>query len=150
MRHKWEKFVRSQRDDRTGIPRDDLPQSQPVEMTGEANVQHLIDTMRKRLCKMAHRETREYAVDLKLTLDTVEPEIAGVLVPNCIYRGGCPEMVGCGEYDRFLAWCHKNYITDLPYRSIQGRYDVYNRYFREKEQEHGKKQSDARQAQDLA
>lgn len=131
VRHKWEKFVRSQRDDRTGIPRDDLPQGQLVEMVGEANAQHLIDTWRKRLCKMAHRETRAYAEDLKVALGDVEPEIADVLVPNCIYRGGCPEMVTCGEYDRFLAWCNKHFITDIPYRNIQGRYDVYNRYFRE-------------------
>lgn len=45
-RHKFEKYIRSQRSDRTGIPRDKLPQDAPVEFTGEANVQSLIDTMR--------------------------------------------------------------------------------------------------------
>ena len=131
VRHKWEKFVRTQRDDRTGIPRDELPQGQPIDFTGDANVQHLIDTWRKRLCGAAHPQTVAYARDFKQVLEAVEPEIAGVLVPNCIYRGGCPEMTCCGEWDRFLAWCHKNFVYDVAERTIQGRYDIYNRYFKE-------------------
>ena len=55
VRHKWEKFVRTQRSDRTGIPREKLPQDEPQTMTCEANSQHLIDTWRKRLCKQASR-----------------------------------------------------------------------------------------------
>ena len=50
VRHKWECFVRSQRSDRTGVDRDKLPQDAPVDFTGEANAQALIDPMRKRLC----------------------------------------------------------------------------------------------------
>jgi hypothetical protein len=49
VRHKWECFVRTQRSDRTGIPRDKLPQDEPQTFVGEANTQHLIDTWRKRL-----------------------------------------------------------------------------------------------------
>ena len=98
-RHKWECFVKSQRSDRTGIPRDKLPQDTPVTFTGEANIQHLIDTARKRLCFTASPETREYMEDLKVTIhDRVDENIANVLVPNCIYRCGCPELNGC----RFL------------------------------------------------
>lgn len=52
-RHKFEKYIKSQRSDRTGIPRDKLPQDAPVDFTGEANVQSLIDTMRKRLCRQS-------------------------------------------------------------------------------------------------
>lgn len=41
-RHKFEKYIKSQRSDRTGIPRDKLPQDAPVDFTGDANVQALI------------------------------------------------------------------------------------------------------------
>ena len=34
VRHKWECFVRSQRSDRTGVPRDKLPQDAAVTFTG--------------------------------------------------------------------------------------------------------------------
>ena len=120
VRHKWEKFVRTQRSDRTGIDRDELRQDEPQDFTGEANVQHLIDTWRKRLCYMASDETRQYAEDFKMTLHEVEPEIADVLVPNCIYRCGCPEMQGCG---RFAAH------PELQISDIQSRYDIYNELF---------------------
>lgn len=40
-RHKFEKYIKSQRSDRTGIPRDKLPQDAPVDFTGDANVQAL-------------------------------------------------------------------------------------------------------------
>ena len=124
VRHKWEKFVRTQRSDRTGIPRDKLPQDEPQTFTGEANTQHLIDTHRKRLCYMAAPETREYAEDFKIELHPYEPEISNSLVPNCIYRCGCPEINGCGWFDQFKTVNH-----DVNYFDIQERYDAYNSYF---------------------
>ena len=128
VRHKFEKFVKTQRTDRTGIDRDELPQGEPVNMTCEANAQHLIDASRKRLCFQASTETREYAEDLKTTLGKVEPEIADVLVPNCIYRCGCPELNGgCGWYQNAV----KKY-PDLASTDIQKRYDAYNAYFAQK------------------
>lgn len=127
VRHKWEKFVRTQRSDRTGIDRNKLTQDEPQTFVGEANTQNLIDTMRKRLCFMASKETREYAEDLKTTIHGEQPEIADVLVPNCIYRCGCPEMNGCGWYDRML---QKH--PELKGTSIQERYDAYNNIFYDK------------------
>lgn len=124
VRHKWEKFVRTQRSDRTGVPRDELLQDEPQTFTGEANVQHLIDTMRKRLCFQAASETREYAVDLKMAIHRVEPEISDVLVPNCVYHGGCPEMTGCGLFIRLL-----KADPEIGSHDIQKRYDAYNRLF---------------------
>lgn len=128
VRHKWECFVRTQRSDRTGVPRDKLPQDEPQTFVGEANAQHLIDTMRKRLCFQASKETREYAEDFRRALHWVEPELAEVLVPNCVYRGGCPEMQTCGHWAAFTTWCHKNGMSVQNY-SIQNRYALYNRYF---------------------
>ena len=128
VRHKWECFVKSQRSDRTGIPRDKLPQDTPVTFTGEANIQHLIDTARKRLCFTASPETREYMEDLKVTIhDRVDENIANVLVPNCIYRCGCPELNGCRFFKDFLLL-----YDDQPIYDIQTRYDIYNKRFYDK------------------
>lgn len=127
-RHKWECFIQTQRSDRTGVQRDKLPQDSPVSFTGEANVQNLIDTMRKRLCHQASKETREYAEDLKSELKNVEPEISDVLVPNCIYRCGCPELSACKFWPEFLKWCKDNNM-DIQKMSIQDRYNAYNKYF---------------------
>ena len=128
VRHKWECFVRTQRSDRTGIPRDKLPQDEPQDFTGEANVQNLIDTMRKRLCFQASDETREYAEDLKTAIHDVQPEIADVLVPNCVYRAGCPELLQQGKKCKFFEiMCYK--YPNAASTDIQKRYDAYNRYF---------------------
>lgn len=126
-RHKFEKFVSTQRTDRTGIDRDELPQSAEVSFTGDANVQNLIDAWRKRLCRQASAETRKYAEDFKVALYDVEAEISDVLVPNCVYRCGCPEeCVGkpCGWFYR-MTELH----PDLASADIQTRYDAYNRIF---------------------
>lgn len=131
VRHKWEKFVQSQRTDRTGVNRDELRQDELVNMTGEANTQALIDTMRKRLCYQASDETREYAEDLKRAIHEFEPEISDVLVPNCVYRCGCPEMTACpvGHWGSFMMWCKDNQLPDPRTVSIQRRYDLYNQFF---------------------
>lgn len=130
-RHKWECFITTQRSDRTGVPRDELPQGAPVDFTGSANAQALIDTMRKRLCHQASPETRRYAEDLKRALTEAEPELASVLVPNCVYRGGCPEMKSCGYYKCFLEfaeyWYGRGYESELL--NIRSRYNMYNEIF---------------------
>lgn len=122
VRHKWECFVKTQRPDRTGVERGG-PDT-PVTFTGDANSQALIDTMRKRLCFQASPETREYAEDFKAALRDVEPELSDVLVPNCIYRCGCPEMEQCGYFMKFISNACGCDVLD-----IQSRYDCYNEQF---------------------
>ena len=132
-RHKHEKFVSTQRDDRKehDISRDDMPQGTLVDMDNYANVQQLIDIFRKRLCYQASPETRELAEDFKVALHDIHPEIADVLVPNCIYRCGCPEFEMCKE--KFFAKFIKHYseFEELrpPITWIDGRYSVYNDMF---------------------
>lgn len=136
VRHKWEKFVRTQRSDRTGIPRDKLPQDEPQTFVGEANVQHLIDTWRKRLCRMASEKTRLYAEDFKEVLGEIEPEISAVLVPNCVYRCGCPEMSGCSFWREFVMWCNERGY-DVQTVSIAKRYEHYNEWFSQRRDRDG-------------
>lgn len=123
--HRWESRTNTQRNDRQdNYDRNKAPQDSPVTFTGEANAQHLIDTWRKRLCRMASNETRELAEDFKRTLRTVEPELSDVLVPNCIYRCGCSEANSCGY---FKVLCQQD--IDCMSTDIQVRYDAYNRIF---------------------
>lgn len=123
--HKWEGVVNTQRNDRQDLyDRNKAPQDMPVNFTGNANIQHTIDTWRKRLCRMASKETRETAEDFKRELRKAEPEWSDALVPNCIYRCGCPEMGGCGMYDNLVRQFPKIASTN-----IQERYDAYNELF---------------------
>jgi hypothetical protein len=127
--HIWRGRTNTQRNDRQELyDRNKAPQDSPVDFTGDPNAQHLIDTMRKRLCYMASPETRELAEDLKETLHSVEPELSNVLVPNCVYRCGCPEPNGCKWFDH-MASKHLN----LASTDIQQRYDTYNEVFYGKE-----------------
>lgn len=123
-RHKWEKFISTQRTDRTGEDRNSKPQDSLINFDGFANAQNLIDTERKRLCYQASKEARELGEDLKVELHKYEPELADVLVPNCIYRGGCPEFKTCGYWNNFTG---KNKELDLL--NIKTRYEAYNKEF---------------------
>lgn len=123
--HIWRSRTNTQRNDRqTNYDRTGAPQEAPVDFIGDPNAQHLIDTWRKRLCFMAAKETREYAEDFKVELHNIEPEISNVLVPNCVYRCGCPELGECRFFKNLVEKCPDAASTD-----IQKRYDAYNEFF---------------------
>ena len=123
--HIWRSRTNTQRNDRQNhYDRRKAPQDTWVDFIGDANTQHLIDTWRKRLCRMAAPETRMYAEDFKCELRGEEEEIADVLVPNCVYRCGCPEPNGCGWYDAMV-----KKFPGLASTNIQERYDTYNTMF---------------------
>ena len=98
VRHKVgiEHFVRTQRTDRTGTDRDQVAQSATVDHECLANAQAIINISRKRLCHQASPETQEAWRTFLQALATVEPELASVCVPECVYRGFCPEIKCCG------------------------------------------------------
>lgn len=91
-----EKWVRTQRSDRTGVSRDELPQGAEVEMEIEANSQALINMSRKRLCNQASPETREVMQAMKDEVSKRDEFMARVMVRECCYRGFCPELNSCG------------------------------------------------------
>lgn len=98
VRHKFgiEHWVTTQRSDRTGIDRDKSPQDTPVSHQCEANAQALIFISRRRLCSQAAPGTRLAWLEVKKNVEAVDPELASVMVPECIYRGFCPEFHTCG------------------------------------------------------
>ena len=96
-----EKFVHTQRVDRNpeleGLSRDELPQGLLNDMDTTANAQALINISRKRLCSCASKETREAWKQVKEAIREVDPIMADKMVPECIYRGFCPEFINpCG------------------------------------------------------
>ena len=101
VRHKIgiEHFVKTQRSDRTGVDRAQLPQGAPVNHECFANAQALITISRKRLCSCASPETRKAWELVRDEVRKIEPELAHCMVKECVYRGFCPEMFGCG-YDK--------------------------------------------------
>jgi len=98
VRHKFgiEHWVKSQRSDRTGIERDLLRQDSPVDHECEANAQAMITISRKRLCHQASTDTMRAWHKVKAGVFELEPVLSEVMVPECIYRGFCPEMDCCG------------------------------------------------------
>jgi hypothetical protein len=97
VRHKFgiEHFVKSQRTDRTGISRDELPQGALVTYEFEANAQAIINISRKRLCNLASPETKQAWQMFITELSKFEPELADCCIPNCEYQGQCWEMKPC-------------------------------------------------------
>lgn len=102
-----EKFVSTQRDDRTGKNRDEARQDTLVNLELDMNAQAIINISRKRLCRQAHKETTAV---WKAILEEVRkelPELVDICVPECIYRGFCPEMKSCG-------YCtSENYVKEV-------------------------------------
>ena len=61
------------------------------------NAQHLIDWSRKRLCNKTEDKTRFFFNELKNIIKEVDSALAERMVPNCVYRGICPEFTSCGK-----------------------------------------------------
>lgn len=94
-----EKFVHSQRGDRRklSVPRNELPQGELNDMDMTANAQAIINISRKRLCSCASKETREAWKQVIDEIRKIDSVLADKCVPECIYRGFCPEwMSSCG------------------------------------------------------
>ena len=98
VRHKFgiEHWVTTQRADRTGVDRDASRQDTRVSHECEANAQALIFISRRRLCSQASAETRQAWTEVKNEIAKVDPVLASVMVPECVYRGFCPEFTPCG------------------------------------------------------
>ena len=120
-----EKFVHTQRVDRNpeleGLSRDELPQGLLNDMDMTANAQALINISRKRLCSCASKETREAWKQVKEAIREVDPIMADKMVPECIYRGFCPEFINpCGYANT------QKYQDDLTnYRNTNYKEDPY-------------------------
>ena len=96
VRHMGTPFVKTQRTDRTGVDRHKLPEDALISCSFICNAQALINISRVRLCTQASTETHQLWWQIREALKRIDPLIANFMVPNCIYRGFCPEFKGCG------------------------------------------------------
>lgn len=114
-----EKFVHSQRADRRKLDcdRDELPQGALNDMDMTCNAQALINISKKRLCNCASKETREAWKQVQDAVREIDPVMADKMVPECIYRGFCPEFMGsCGYWktEKFQKDLEKYRSADYP------------------------------------
>jgi hypothetical protein len=132
-------FVSSTRPDRFPGHKDD----EVVDMIQDFNAQALIDMARKRLCTLAYKDTRQVIEDVKYYLMTYSSpneaeleravrSLGRCMVPNCMYRSGCPE----GKHScNFITALDTIYAEDAKDKSllfglsIKDRYGMYNRWF---------------------
>ncbi len=91
-------FVHSQREDRRelDVPRDELPQGALNDMNFSVNAQAMINISRKRLCNKASPDTKDAWQKVVKAVGEIDPIMAEKCVPNCVFRGFCPEMETCG------------------------------------------------------
>lgn len=94
-------FVSTSRPDIDGnqLSREEQRKTDPVNMRLFLNAQEIINISRARLCNKAEDKTRKTWNKVIEELRKTEPELANACVPNCLYRGFCPEFKSCGFTD---------------------------------------------------
>lgn len=100
VRHKIgvEHFVGSNREDLGGNP--DANRYTPTEHVMVCNAAALIAMAKLRLCYKASTETRDAMFAIRRQVDLVDPALAMLMVPTCIYRNGfCGHR--CAGYKKF-------------------------------------------------
>ena len=85
-----EHFVKSNRNTDEIITRDT-----PVNHLMFLNAQSLINISRKRLCAKADKLVVDIMYKIREKVNDVDPELARNMLPECKYRGFCPEMKSC-------------------------------------------------------
>lgn len=96
-------------------PRDYMFQGSPNDMDMTCNAQAFINISRKRLCKGCPSPETRQAWELIIEyLKEVDPILASKCVPECIYRGFCP------EFERCCGYCNTKQFEERlkDYRSI--------------------------------
>lgn len=94
-------FVSTGRSDvlEENLPRDEQKMTDLYNTRLFLNAQEIINISKVRLCNKAEDKTRIVWRQVIENLRKIEPELANACVPNCIYRGHCPEIKTCGFSD---------------------------------------------------
>lgn len=120
-----EKFVSTERTDRTGVDRETLSQMNYVQMEMDANLQALINISYKRLCMCADPVARAYWSQLLEAIREYDSDVYWACVPQCIRCGGCVEPFSdCKFYENFS----KEYLPPETQTDVMARYDAYDEY----------------------
>lgn len=109
-------FISTSRPDVDGNmkPRNEQKKDEPVNVRLMLDAQEIIAISRVRLCNRAEAETRKVWRIVIEELRKMEPELANACVPNCLYKGFCPEFNTCGLANTELFDIKRNdYINSL-------------------------------------
>lgn len=118
-----EKFIGTERTDRTNIDREQRSQMNYVPMEMDANIQALMSIAERRLCMCADPTTREYMEALVEEIRKYDEDIAWSLVPQCVRCGGCVEpFSNCQYYDGIY-----DRIPEEARDTVMKRYDIYDK-----------------------
>ena len=121
-----EKFIGTERTDRTGVDREQRSQMNYVPMEMDANIQALINISAKRLCMCADPTTRKYWEAVLEAIKEYDEDIYWACVPQCVRLGGCPEKFGqCKFFEKLSKNWSKEELID-----IEVRYDKYQEYIK--------------------
>lgn len=108
-------YVSTQREDRIEYEgsRDDRKQGELVNMRITLNAQAVINVSRKRLCSQAHIKAQQLWNKVLEEIKKIDEPLYNNCVPECIYRGFCPELECCGrtKTSSYKQW-RQNYTND--------------------------------------
>ena len=92
-------YVSTQRDDRVDYTgdRDSRKQGELVNMDITLNAQAFISVSRKRICGQAHEEAQDLWINVLEELKEIDKPLFDNCVPECVYRGFCPELSPCNK-----------------------------------------------------
>ena len=91
--------------------------AQPFVSTSRPDI---INISKLRLCNKASNETREVWYFVIDELACIEPLLASACVPQCVYRGFCPEPKSCGRTKSNVFSVIRKYYKNLEtYQSNQ-------------------------------
>lgn len=68
----------------------------PTDLAVIINAEALINMAHKRLCNKASKETRDIIQGVCCEIERCDPDLYKHLVPQCVFRGVCPEPKSCG------------------------------------------------------
>lgn len=87
-----EHFAQTSRECRTGKPRNERRQDDPVRYKFRANAQGLMDASKKRLCYEADKGAVKLWRLVKTGISDICPELADRMQAECVCVGFCPEV----------------------------------------------------------
>lgn len=117
-------YVSTSREDRTGVPREERRQTDPVTMRLDLNIQSIINISRKRLCNQSDPTTIKIWNMIIKEIAKYDKDIAWACIPEGIHQAGCPEAFGnCNYCVNFLKTLSMEQLLD-----IRERLNAYNEY----------------------
>lgn len=114
------------REDRIKKPRSEQHMDDLTVLKVDLNAQAFINISQKRMCVgCASPHIIKLWMKVIDLLYTMEPELAKVCVPSCIYRGGCPEgFAKCGHFNTFANSLDGEEEVEVL-TNIEKRYEAY-------------------------